>query len=551
MYNNKQEKVIIQKMEYELPESMEVFIERYKIKEKIYTSSNGQTYLRNYSGLRNLKFEANSSINNYLDHGNIGLPSNWKENLEEQLEGLKRKITYDEKILKQGNFSPKAVIYHENYVVDEVDGEKVRIDISGDEEPVYIDEKNNIENFINLYGELFFNYLGTEEKLLLTKAQKRYGLLDDNTNFLSEIQFSTKLLKKLSGYTKKMFKKDIYLDRYLWGEKILFRVGESFDFIRNANREDSEVEYELRKFKTLDDEGDGIKNFVTSYLTLNLNDKNILLLDEPESFLHPPLAKQLGEIIGESATNEKQIFISTHSVELLKGIMGSCNDVNIIRITREGNINRISQLEEEELNKILYDPLLVSSNILNGLFCKKIYICEAESDEEFYRNIHDKVNLLDSCLFVHGRCKQDLKDIAKMYDELKIKNIRIYDFDILRDADFTRAIKNLQQENREKYINIKNKINEEKLKKEDYHSQGIRKISNTKLKEDLKQMLKELKENGIIILKNGTLETNLEDMGVEYTGNNKDKWIKKAIHFINISDKEDIKKSYVYKWIFE
>ena len=30
-------------------------------------------------------------------------------------------------------------------------------------------------------------------------------------------------------------KKDIYLDRYSWGERILFRVGENFDFIRKVS----------------------------------------------------------------------------------------------------------------------------------------------------------------------------------------------------------------------------------------------------------------------------------------------------------------------------
>lgn len=537
-------------MQYNLPQNKEEFVERYKINEKIYMSENNQYGIKSYSGLNNLKFELNNSINNYLDNSNIYLPNNWETELKMQIENFGKRICYDEQIIKNGNFSPKAVMHEEKYIIDEINGEQVRTDIAGSSGPIYSDEEESINNFINRYGQLFFNYLGTEEKLLLCKMQKKYGLQDNNTNFLSEIQFNSELLKSLSNYTKKMFKKDIYLDRYSWGERILFRVGENFDFIRKATRDNSEVEYRLKNYKILDDEGDGIRNFVTSYLSLNMNDKNILLLDEPESFLHPPLANQLGEIIGQAASDNKQIFISTHSVNLLKGIINSCDNINIIRITREKNINFINQICEDEIKDILNNPLLSSSNVLNGLFCEKVYICEAESDEEFYKVLHDKIKPLDSCLFVHGKNKQTLKDIANVYNKLKIANFRIYDFDILKDEDFNRALHNfIPTHEKDKYIELRKSINDLILNKELYNSQGIRAVSNKKLQDKLDLMLNEIKKNGIIILKNGCMETNLEDLGISYT-QHKSKWFCDAISFINKNDFKLINNSYIYKWIF-
>lgn len=538
-------------MKYELPKNKEDFIEKYKLKERVFSKENNQYYIRNYSGLNSSSFDLNNNISNYLDNGNISIQYEWEENLEQMIKNFTKRVCYNEGILKKGNFSDKAIVVEKTYVEDEIDGKKIVTDISGGSGPLYSEAGESVNQFINIYGKLFFNYLGTEEKLLMCKAQKKYGLRDDNTNFLSEVQFNSKLIKKMADFTKKMFDTDIYLDRYTLGEKILFRVGENFDFIRQSSRDDNEVEYRLNNYKLLDNEGDGIRNFVTSYLALNLNDKNIILLDEPESFLHPPLANQLGEIIGESASEEKQIFISTHSVNLLKGIIKSCDDINIIRITRDDNINKITELNQEDLKSILINPLLVSSNVLNGLFCEKVYICEAESDEEFYQLLHDKVNPLDSSLFVHGKNKQTLKDIAKVYRKLGIENYRIYDFDILKDEDFNRALnKFIPDTIKNNYIELRKSINSEIINKKEYNNLGIRSITDKSKCNELNIMFEELKKRGIIILKNGCLETNLEDVGIPFT-TNKNGWFSNAIKLINSLLEEQIEDTYIYKWIFK
>ena len=45
------------------------------------------------------------------------------------------------------------------------------------------------------------------------------------------------------------------------------------------------------------------------------NKKPVFLLDEPEAFLHPPQALQLGEIISGLVEPSQQIFIATHSAD--------------------------------------------------------------------------------------------------------------------------------------------------------------------------------------------------------------------------------------------
>lgn len=519
--NNKN--IVIKDMEYVLPKSREDFMNRYDLSSKIFKTHDNQYYIRNYSGVFNDGIVVGNSFNNYLDAGNININDQWQRELDQYV----LNFCNNEEILKNNEYA-----------------------INSEAERFYSERQNSIRDFINIYGNLFFNYLGTEEKLLMCKRQKKYGLQDYNTNFLSEVQFNSELLNKLSRHTKQMFKKDIYLDRFSWGEFVLFRVGDNFDFIRSADRNNSDVEIKLQSYNMLDQEGDGIKSFITNYIALHMNDKNILLLDEPEAFLHPPLAKQLGEIIAYSSDNNKQIFISTHSVDLLKGILNVNKDINIIRITRDGNTNQFNLLEKEKIEDIISDPLLSSSNVLNGLFCEKVYICEAESDEEFYQSLHDKINSFDSSFFTHGKNKQTLKDISNTYRKLNIPNYRIYDFDILKDDDFNKALNGfVEEEKKNKYINIRKKINET-LTKDDYKNGGVEKIQNEELKNEVMDMLEDLKKYGIIILKHGCLESSFSDLDILFTSN-KSEWFKKSMTLINNSNKEVIESSYIYKWVFK
>ena len=605
----KKENIIIKEMNYELPKNKEKFIERYQLYDRIFLFDTNQTYISNYSGIdNNASLSVDGQFSNYLDSGNLSISSNWDKELDKYISCFNGEIEADEQRLIDLNLPTGAVIHNYEYAEYEENGKKKRVILGGGS----IDTSNQISNytasFINEYGKLFFNYLGTEEKLLMSKKQKKYGVEEHNTNFLSGTQLKNEMLNELSDYTKTMFHKDVYLDRYTWGDKILFRVGDDFEFIRNSPRDDGTAEIKLKNYNLLDDEGDGIKSFVSTFIALKSNDKNILLLDEPESFLHPPLAKQLGEIIARSASEDKQIFLSTHSVNLLKGILGIEKDVNIIRISREGDINHINTLKETEVRKIFSNSLLCSANTLNGLFCEKVYICEAEADEEIYQLIHDKVKLSDSALFIHAKNKQTMKDIAEAYNTLKVPNYRIYDFDLLMDDDFNNALngfipntkkdeyinlvkdsRNFFQNETEKYaidkyvidnyISSSNqltkildkesekynipkelktaflkdckKISESlKVNHNNYYNGGLELVTDEDIRNKLNAMFEELKNNGIIILKTGCLESIFNEFGLDYSSNKKP-WYPKALSLIEDISSEALEKSNIFKWLFD
>lgn len=428
-------------------------------------------------------------------------------------------------------------------------------------------------DFLNWYGSLFFQYMGTEERLTICKSQKNYGLDSSSTNYLSSVKYKDKLLNDLSHKIKQLFKRDIFLDTQTLGDRLAFRVGDSFEYVEGAVNFSEDIAFKLFSENMLDDQGDGIKSFVSTFLSLNHKENDILLLDEPEAFLHPPLARQLGEMIGESNDEERIIFVATHSVEILKGILSKTQEVNVIRITRsEDNKNSIMLLNQDLLNTILQDPLLRVSRVLEGIFCEKVIITEAEADELVYQELIEKLIPESGVFFAHGQNKQTLAPIAELYQKIGVGYEVITDFDVLRvSSEFYKFLSFIPIEEKEKQriksyaeklreivdksVNVDNLTDEkaEELKKEKrnvvYHKQGIR-FFDDNLQTKIRETLNFLSKNHLHILETGELETLLEQYGVVYK--EKKLWIVDAITKIADLNREDIDpESVVYQFVYD
>lgn len=412
--------------------------------------------------------------------------------------------------------------------------------------------------FLNYAGSLFYQYLGTEERLTICKEQNNCGMDSSSTNYLSSFKYKADLLKNLSERVQNLFKKNIYLDSQTLGDRLVFRISENFDYIKNYSENEASRLFHESK---LDDQGDGLKSFVSTFLSLNSEENDVLLLDEPEAFLHPPLARKLGEMIGESSSENRTIFIATHSVEILKGILSKNQDVNVIRITRsEENKNTFTIVEKDILKNILENPLLRVSRVLEGIFCEKVIITEAEADELIYQELIEKLFENSGIYFAHGQNKQTLTSIAQLYQKIGVNYEIIVDFDVLRVAkEFSNflSLMKISSEEINHFINYSNSLRKivessiditgmteedikkekEKIKDKAYHKKGIR-FFNRKIKLKLEKSFSFFAENHLHILKTGELETLLEEYGVNYKP--KKEWIIEAINKIANLNKEDI-----------
>ena len=575
---NSENMVVLKDIYYNLPTSTDEFIEKYNLDKRVIFNPNGSSYIRNYYGANLENLVHNNSIENYIDNNHIGISSDWKKDIDSFIISLNRSIPPDIDIPSQAYNIRRVSKDFMSYEIDGVTHEK---EIGGSSGPYDIEQ--NIKSFNSRFGTLFYHYLGTEEKLFLCKKQKRYGVDALNINLLSEAQFHLDDFKKLSNLTHELFGKYLYLDRISYTDSIVIRVSDDFDFYNNIILDDERSEAKLRSYSLLDEEGDGIKNFVTSFLSIKTMNKDIILMDEPESFLHPPLAKRFGEIIAKEIEDNQQLFIATHSEDLINGILLSTpyTKINIIHIQRERNQNIFRVFCDKQVYSLKRKPVILMSNILKGLFSDKVYITESFADSALYSIIMSKYNAYSYFFFVNTESKSKAKDVMKIYDQLGIDNVAIFDFDYFRDigtvtdtlglrmdassSDYCEIVRVFAKVNQ--YLNdravdrAKNAYPDydsfsAKEKKEKartcrdyfYHRLGLRSILDKELKSELKCVLRKLKKYGIYVLESGCLESLLEGYGLGFS-DNKPVWIDNAIDLVDHMGIEEIKKMNIHDLI--
>lgn len=252
--------------------------------------------------------------------------------------------------------------------------------------------------------------------------------------------FDSSYRKWLSESFKKAFGTEV-IPNTQFGGSVPLCMGEPVKF--NEDFEDEQTRQEayakiLEGYKQVQDQGDGIKSFTGILLYLMLNYYCTYLIDEPESFLHPPQARIMGQIIGETLSDQQQAFISTHSEDIIKGLLETCPErLKIIRITREGDTNYFSILDNDKFSEIWNDPLLKHSNIMSSLFHKTVVLCESDADCQMYSIIESyikqKQGKYAEALFIHCGGKQRMARIISALRALNIDVKTIPDLDMLND----------------------------------------------------------------------------------------------------------------------
>jgi len=195
------------------------------------------------------------------------------------------------------------------------------------------------------------------------------------------------------------------------------------------------------KAKRIDDLSDGVKAFTGIVLELVAGDPLVLLIDEPEAFLHPSLSYKLGKEVSVTASQQnKNILVSTHSSHFIMGCVQSGVPINIVRLTYSHHIGTARLLPNANLLKLMRNPLLRSTGVIDGLFYETVVVTESDSDRAFYQEINDRLLKykpelgIQNCLFINAQNKQTVHQIIRPLRELGIPAVGIVDIDILKEG---------------------------------------------------------------------------------------------------------------------
>lgn len=300
---------------------------------------------------------------------------------------------------------------------------------------------NNYNDGLSDLAFVFVNTLTTEERLKAANPPRSIKITSQAPQHpIHFLQTDDNLEKKFSEYFKQAFGTDLIVHRNA-GEEVPLYVGSKPIPKTGEDRVSNGYLRELEKLDLLHKQGDGMRSFVGVLLNAFISNHSILFIDEPEAFLHPPQAKLLGKMLAKDLPSERQLFLATHSEDFLKGLLdANATNLKIIRIQRDGEINKVSVLNSSDISRIWNNSLLRHSNILNGLFHSKVVVCESDSDCRFFAAIlsalHDNSDTVSpDILFVHCGGKHRIPIAIKALTKLNVPISIVSDFDVLNDIN--------------------------------------------------------------------------------------------------------------------
>jgi hypothetical protein len=287
----------------------------------------------------------------------------------------------------------------------------------------------------------FFTFLAAGEgRLAAANATNNINpLTDPPSHPLHSLYMDSLLEHKISAISVRAFGVPLVLNRHA-GSMIHLHVGEAPPATHGVGAPPREYLQALSKLPRLDEQGDGMKSMMGLLLNITASTYMFVLVDEPEAFLHPPQARLIGRMLAEQKGPDAQVFIATHDSDALKGLLdSSSSQLTVVRLVRDGDVNRTSQLEPENLRQLWRDPLLRYSNVLDGLFHDGVVLCEADADCRFYQAILDVLTAgepearLPDLLFTHCGGKDRMPTVVGALRAVNVPVRVVADFDVLRE----------------------------------------------------------------------------------------------------------------------
>ena len=154
---------------------------------------------------------------------------------------------------------------------------------------------DNIQQFRKMTGAGLATFLNTDGRLNLAASKQVQNLRTQGAKNVLEALFlsGVEATEQVRKYIQDIFEVDVHLDTSNLG-MLQYKVGKDLSSIS----ENAQTAYkQLEKYPLLDAQGDGLRSALGIISALVSIKKPIVLLDEPEAFLHPPQAMQLGAII--------------------------------------------------------------------------------------------------------------------------------------------------------------------------------------------------------------------------------------------------------------
>lgn len=267
-------------------------------------------------------------------------------------------------------------------------------------------------------------------------------------------------------------------------------------------------------------QGDGIKAFLKLLMTLQDNAANVVFVDEPETFLHPPQRRAIGQAIVSAVVSGKQVFVATHDADVVRGLLTGDFNPNVMYLNAVGGNHSVEHIDlttlvdcgtsSKKFSK--HGVQMLNERVINSLFFDKTVLVESENDRLIYELFCQQRLYAE----YQGRCFIGLHGsdtVLNLFDLMKSSGMSvccIVDIDFLLSKGLcSKAVNAFDPKLRENHAAFSSEFHQcdgyEKLKKE-LKASGL-----DALKGDFRKRANELIEayanHGVYIVPAGELES--------------------------------------------
>lgn len=271
----------------------------------------------------------------------------------------------------------------------------------------------------------------------------------------------------------------------------------------------------------IDQVSDGIRAFTGLTAAVLSADYRIMLVDEPEAFLHPPLIRKLGKRLTQLAAERgANVLAATHSPDFVMGCITSGQAVNIVRLTWRKNVPGARLLSAGKLETMMRDPLLRSTGVLGALFHEGAVVCEADADRVFYAEVNERLLAhraggADGVVFLNAQNKQTVRRIIRPLREMGLPAAALLDLDLLKGReDFRDLLRSafVPEVFWEPWEEQRRRLHQQ-INNADYKAGGIHRLQGETRSLAI-SLLESLAEYGVFLVPTGELECWLPELEV-------------------------------------
>jgi AAA domain, putative AbiEii toxin, Type IV TA system len=277
-------------------------------------------------------------------------------------------------------------------------------------------------------------------------VQARQTADEPPTHPLHYMEDDRTLLQRLSELSQEVFGYPLTLDTT--STALLLRVGTPSIPAPRVDESQAAYRANMATLPPLSQQGDGMRSFLGLLLPLITASHPIVVVDEPEAFLHPPQAAALGRALSALARDNKlQVILATHDRNLLTGLLDVAGvPISIVRLHRDRNQTIPYQLNPADVRDLWTDVTFRYTNVIDGLF-HRLVIAEADRDCRFYAAaldaVHEDTPLAippSEVLFVPSNGKQGMARLVRALQAVHAPVVTSPDLDILNDGGVLKAL---------------------------------------------------------------------------------------------------------------